>query len=402
MAKSLPYFSIMDSTLERALRSVRDASPGAKAVVDYERYVLMTGSTDQQTITLRVANADGGLLQTIESTGKTDLVVSADFELAFLIADMDFVKYMSGVITFSPSKRVSAVTVSADGIDKHLRHNVDVVDDFPGDVSTRLSLQFSFTVDIFDRRLRLAMVSAGGSPGSKSNALHFGVVDGEVIMASVDPYRGMSLMAITPEDLEITGTELRYTINGKSARALIRALIGFKGRLEVHGEHNGGQVGFVFGGTTIMGRLFPPPFFESKIAQQVQVETQATVNRETFLNALGLINSSAGKGNERARVTFNENGSLVVEAAGHTSAVVARMAGMCTGPLPMTLIIESSQVASVVDDLKGDLVQLGVAGARGWFYIGSPIEPQYIHYAVPINKEMPIPTISDDNEQIAA
>lgn len=403
MAKVTPYFSILDKTLEKALRAVRDASPGAKAIVEYEKYVLISGSVADQSIVLRIANADGGLVQTIEPGETTDLVVSTDFETALLIADMDFVKFMSGVLTFSPSKRLNSIVVSADGIEKQLRYNIDVVDDFPGDISGRLAPQFSFTVEGLDRRMRLSMTSAhAGSVTAKSSALHFGLIDNDVVMASADLYRGLSIMTISPDDLEVTGTELLYIINGKSARALIRAVTGYKGMMTVRGEPNGGQVAFDFGGTSVLCRLFPPPFFQVQVAKAVEVETNATVNRETLLNALNLINASATKGAERARITFTESGNLVVEAAGNTIATKAKMSGLCAGVLPASLIVASDQVADIVGDLKGDLVQLGVAAVRGWLFVGSPAEPRYIHYSVPITKDLVVPTISDGAEYIAA
>lgn len=388
MAKIEPYFEISDKELKRAVALIVSSTKELKLLKEYERYVLLTGDFESQTVSMRIANTDGGMRIMLNEDGvltsAKQLEVKNNFEFAVLVEDLDvFVKFLEGMVSFKPIKgKTDTLSVTDGQILKELRHSPSVIDTFPSDISDRLSEQFSFDAADLDRRMRLAMGSANEKLKlHKYGALYFGLIGTELFLASFDPATGLSTMRYSPSGLEVTGTSLLYILSGNGAYTVIRAIGKYEGRVAIHGSAEAGQVGFVFGGTSISCRLFEPPFLDMRIVESLKVETEATVGREALKNVLGLITKTAEKSIPgKARITFNSGGAVRVESLGKVDYVSSSMSGLASGVLPNKVDVSSARMLGVVDDLKGDLVHIGIIAQRGWLWMASPKELGYLNF----------------------
>ncbi|MCX6788366.1 MAG: DNA polymerase III subunit beta [Candidatus Jorgensenbacteria bacterium] len=134
------------------------------------------------------------------------------------------------------------------------------------------------------------------------SGVFFRVFDNEIILAATDSFR-LAERIMKVENLSIQD-DISMIIPYKTAEELTRFLSGEVADVEIFIEQN--QVLFKTSSKQLISRLVDGSFPEYKAIIPKQIQNEATVNKNEFVNAIKLASSFSGKGNS-VTISINEN-----------------------------------------------------------------------------------------------
>jgi len=134
------------------------------------------------------------------------------------------------------------------------------------------------------------------------SGVFFRVFDNEVILAATDSFR-LAERIMKIENLHIQN-DVSMIIPYKTAEELTRFLTGNTGDVEIFIEQN--QVLFKTNSRQLISRLVDGAFPEYKAIIPKQIQNEAILNRNEFINAVKLASSFSGRGNS-VTISIGEN-----------------------------------------------------------------------------------------------
>lgn len=134
------------------------------------------------------------------------------------------------------------------------------------------------------------------------SGVFFRVFDNEVILAATDSFR-LAEKIMKVDNLHIQN-DVSMIIPYKTAEELIRFLAGNAGDVEIFIEQN--QVLFKTSTRQLISRLVDGVFPEYKAIIPKQIQNEATLDRNEFINAVKLASSFSGRGNN-ITISIGEN-----------------------------------------------------------------------------------------------
>jgi hypothetical protein len=408
MSKS--YLTISMDVLKKHWSLIQSVTKGYKPIRDIEGFVLIEASKDLKTLSLRIANQQGGLSIVIGSEQPSAVTVHADFTIAISIDDLSkVIPYLKGTLDIqSVDGKDGLVNFVTGNLEQQVAWSDTMAEDFPLPFQ-KMQERARFVCPDLDRRLRL-----GGNSASRVAAdvltlagSTFIRADGDtMVIESAGQFRGVSRMEWQPEALKLPAGAFGYLLPRPNIITLARIAHGYTGEVIITNDPGGGQIGWQFGHIGYSTRSLGDAYYPVGEVFEAVGHAEASVLVESLSDIIKLITAQTPeKTVAKATVTMGIDGRVVVTSPSTRAPTTAWMDGMCSGTLPYAFTMNAGQVVEVLPDLKNTTGLLHFQACKtgrgiNVLKVTSPSDPDYIYIANLLSQvqERRVEVVEDSDE----